>query len=213
MRSNPPRRAAARVRWSLLAALLVPIVAGCARGGARLEGAKPPGAGYVGGVSMPEARIGAPDRPFIFRATPGHLLFVYFGYTNCPDICPMTMSDLRGALRRIGPGAGRIDVAFVTVDPLRDSAAMLVPYLESFVPGTHALIPRTQEQLGRAETVFGAASSVTKQPDGRIEVSHTGLAYIVDDRGRVLVQWNSGTSARDMAHDLNILLARAGSAS
>jgi copper(I)-binding protein/cytochrome oxidase Cu insertion factor (SCO1/SenC/PrrC family) len=193
----------------LALAVIVASITGCAgsAGRERLQGQQPAGTGDVSAVTLPEVRPGQPDASFAFRAEPGHLLFVYFGYASCPDICPMTMSDFRKALQRLGPDAARVQLAFVTVDPARDSAQSLVPFVTSFVPSGHALVPRTQEQLGRAEAAFGATSSVSKSDSGAYEVSHTGLAYIVDDRGRIRVQWDFGTKPDVMAHDLRILLA------
>ena len=200
---------ARRVAVIAMLALAWAMLGGCssAGGAKQLKGMRPPGPAYVGGVTMPEVEPGQPDRTFHFRAAPGHVLFVYFGYTNCPDICPTTLSDLRRALRKVGGASARVEVAFVTVDPYRDTAEVLVPYLASFTQGAHALYPRTQQQLGQAESAFGATSMVSKKPDGSFEVSHTGLAYIVDPTGHVLVQWDFGTSADVMAHDLRVLLA------
>lgn len=182
-------------------------VTGCSTAGDRLKGQAPQGEAFVGDVSLPEVRPGREDRPFTFRAEPGGLLFVYFGFTSCPDVCPTTLSDLRRALGELGADSARVEVAFVTVDPYRDTTEVLVPYLASYFTGAHALYPRTQEQLARAETAFGASSTASKRPDGTVEVSHTAVGYLVDETGRVLVQWPFGLSPEDMAHDLRRLLA------
>lgn len=173
-------------------------------------GRSPTPARDVGEVVLPEVRPGEPDRPFAFRATPGHLLYVYFGYASCPDVCPTTLSDLHKALELLGADAARVEVAFVTVDLNRDSAQILVPYLASFVRGGHALRAPNQEQLGHAEAAFAATSTVTKSLQGEIQVSHTALSYLVDERGRIVDQWDFGTSAKDLAHDLRLLLAQTG---
>ena len=153
-------------------------------------GRSPTPARDVGEVVLPEVRPGEPDRPFAFRATPGHLLYVYFGYASCPDVCPTTLSDLHKALELLGADAARVEVAFVTVDLNRDSAQILVPYLASFVRGGHALRAPNQEQLGHAEAAFAATSTVTKSLQGEIQVSHTALSYLVDERGRIVDQWD-----------------------
>src|SRR3990172_7649696 len=70
----------------------------------------------VGDLSLPDSTAGGAD--FAFRAQPGGLLLLYFGYTSCPDICPTTLADLRTALRQVGEEfAARVDVAMATVDP------------------------------------------------------------------------------------------------
>lgn len=182
-------------------------VAGCSTAGDRLKGQAPRNEVFVGDVSLPEVRPGREDRPFSFRAEPDGLLFVYFGFTSCPDVCPTTLSDLRDALDELGPDAARVGVAFVTVDPYRDTTEVLVPYLASYFAGAHALYPRTQEQLARAETAYGASSTASRRPDGTVEVSHTTAGYIVDDTGHVRVQWPFGLPPDDMAHDMRRLLA------
>ena len=177
--------------------------AGAAEG---LNGRVPRDKAPVGGLALPEVHPGRPDQPFHFKAAPGHALFVYFGYTTCPDACPMTLSDLGHALRDLGAAAHRVDVAFVTVDPQRDVPQVLEPYLGSFVHGGHPLRPRTPQELVTVERAFGASSTVTRDPDGRVEVTHSAASYIVDDHGRIVDQWAFGTKPAAMTADLRILL-------
>jgi protein SCO1/2 len=193
---------------ALAAAGALLTAAGCGRSGVGrgLEGHVPSRATNVSAIALPEVRPGQPERRFVFRAAPGHLLYVYFGYANCPDICPTTLSDLRRALRSLGADARRVDVAFVTVDPARDSAAVLAPYLASFVAGGHALRPSSQSELGLAEAAFGVKSEVVRRADGEVQVSHTSLAYVVDECGEILVQWDFGTPPPVIARDLARLL-------
>jgi protein SCO1/2 len=192
--------------WALAMIAALGALAACGSGAGSLQGRKPPGPDYVGNVTLPEVRLGRPDSAFSLRAEPDGFLFVYFGYANCPDICPTTLADFRRALQRVGPDARRVRLAFITVDPYRDSAAVLVPYLESFAHGAHALAPRDPEQLSRAETAFGATSAAARTAGGGVEVSHTAVSYLVDARGRIVVQWDFGTSPKTMAHDLRLLL-------
>lgn len=178
----------------------------CGRGGQPLHGVRIPRALSVGDVVVREVREDGPAPAFRFRAGAGRLLYVFFGYAHCPDICPTTLADLRRALRLLGPDAARIEVAFVTVDPGRDSAAVLVPFVHTFVPGGHALQPSSQEELAAAERAFDAASSVSRRADGTVDVTHTGAGYVVDAGGRVLLEWDYGTKPADMAADFGVLL-------
>ena len=203
--SKPPRF----VRDSAMAAILA-LAAGCSLQGTgpHFNGHVPARTTLVGQVSLPEVHPGQPDRPFVFRARPGQLLYVFFGYASCPDICPTTLSDLRKAIRLLGRDSGKVELALVTVDSDRDSAAVLAPYVESYVPGGHALRPKTQGQLGAAETAFGATSTITRTPSGKNEVSHTAVSYLVDDTGRIVLMWDFGTPPADLASDMRTLLAR-----
>ncbi len=196
----------ARVARLVLGGLMLAALLGCSSGAPALRGRKPVGAAFVGHVSSTEVRSDGPERPFAFKASPGKLLFVTFGYTSCPDICPTTLSDLRRALRDVGPLASSVEMAFVTVDINRDTAAVLAPYVRSFVPTGHAIRPHQQSELGPVQSAFGATSTVTRAVDGSVQVSHTGTSYLVDERGRVLVEWPFGIGAKDMAHDLKALL-------
>lgn len=161
----------------------------------------------VSGVTLPEVTPGAADVPFVLTPQPGNLLFVYFGYTHCPDLCPTTMADLRKALKELGPDAERIEVAFVTVDPERDTASVLPAYLDSFVDGAHALRTEDPEALQAAEDAFLASSTITPLDDGTYSVSHTAFSSIVDEHGAVVAEWPFGFSPDSMARDLRILLA------
>jgi len=162
-------------------------------------------------VSALHAAEGGDGTPFRFVADQGGLLAVYFGYTQCPDLCPTTMADLKSPLRRLGTKATRVDVAMVTVDPDRDTAPVLRTYLTHFFPAeqVHALRFDDPTAQRAVETGFLATSKVTTTAGGAVEVSHPAMTSIVDDRGRIVVPWPFGTSAETMAHDLNVLLGRA----
>jgi protein SCO1/2 len=181
------------------------VVAGCSDDPGRLQGATLEPTPVVAPLQAPE---GAAGTPFRFTADPGGLLAVYFGYTQCPDLCPTTMADLKAAFGKIGSRAERIDVAMVTVDPARDTPAIVADYLAHFFPAgrTHPLRITDPTALKTVEEGFLASSSVTTKPDGTVEVSHTAMTSIVDDQGRIVVQWPFGTSPDTMAHDLRLLL-------
>ena len=160
----------------------------------------------VAAVTLPEEFIGAASEPFTMRAKPGELLMVYFGYTMCPDLCPTTLADLRSALKRIGSTSDIVDLAFVTVDPLRDTVDRLAPYLSSYVDRFHVIRTTDMVELKNAEDVFLAKSSVTTNATGVIEVTHTALAYIVDDMGAVIDELPFGVGADGFTTDLQILI-------
>ena len=163
----------------------------------------------VATVTMTEERVGADPQPFTFVAAPGELLLVFFGYTFCPDICPTSLADLRAALRRIGTDANLVDVAFVTIDPERDTIDRLDAFLASYVDRYHALRTLDDAELARVKEAFLASSSVTTNDEGQIEVSHTATTYVVDDQGRVVDEMPFGIGADGMENDLRILLATA----
>lgn len=144
---------------------------------------------------------------FRFAAAPTHLLLVFFGYTNCPDVCPTTMSDIKTALKRLGPDSSKVDVAMVSVDPARDTDNVLTAFVHGFVPTGHALRTDDPARLQQVAKAFGASYSVTTQSSGAVEVSHSGNVYIIDSTGKVVVEWLFGVGPKVMANDLSILLS------
>lgn len=189
-------------RRGLAALLLVTaLAAGC--GQAELTGYVRTPLPAVGEVSLPDASAGGAD--FAMRAEPGGILVVYFGYTSCPDVCPTTLSGLRAALADLGDDAGKVSVAMVTVDPGRDTPDVITGYVQSFVPGAHALRTDDDARLQTAAAAFGAAYDVTISGD-EYEVVHTPHLYAVDAAGNLRVTWPFGTEPNAIAADLRILL-------
>lgn len=155
-------------------------------------------------VALPDLSRDGDD--FAMRAEPGELLVVYFGFTNCPDICPTTLADLRSALRRIEPDeADRVQLALVTVDPDRD-IPVLVDYAQTFVEGAHALATTDDALLRAAAAPFGVSYAVEIDDDGRVEVGHSSQMFVVDDAGTLVLTWQWGITADDIAADLSQLL-------
>lgn len=155
-------------------------------------------------VALPDLSDGG--TPFEFRAKTGQVLIVYFGYTHCPDVCPTTLSDLRIALNRLEESdTDRVELAMVTIDPDRD-IPLLTGYVQSFVPGAHALGTDDASLLAAAASTFGATYSVDVAPDGNIDVGHSAYLYAVGSTGELLVTWPFGIPADDLATDIELLL-------
>lgn len=167
----------------------------------------------VGDLALPQVAADGTETPFAFRAADGKLLFVAFGYTNCPDVCPTTLYDIKKARKQLGADADRVQVAFATVDPDRDTADVMTQYLGSFATDGHPLRTEDLDQLHAAQDGFGVTSSVVRNPDGSTDVSHSAKSFVVDDQGDVVVEWPFGTGADVMASDLELLLAQQGATS
>lgn len=163
----------------------------------------------VGSVTLPDTTNG--DADFAMKADDGRLLIVYFGYTQCPDVCPTTLAEVKKAFKEMGSAADRVDLAMATIDPNRDTDDVISGYVQSFIPGAHALRTEDPERLRAAADAFGVSYSVTPTADGKFEVTHSAAMYVVDSTGTVVDTWPFGLAADAIATDLEILLARGAS--
>ncbi len=137
------------------------------------------------------------------RSWPGKFLLVYFGYTHCPDICPTMLADMAGALRDLGARADRIQPLFVTVDPQRDTPALMKQYTALFSPRIAGLTGTTAA-LGAAAQEYGVRylRQQTGPAPGDYEMEHSAYAYLVYPSGDMALMIPPGQSSRDMAAEL-----------
>jgi len=113
----------------------------------------------------------------------GQVVMIYFGYTNCPDLCPMTLLNVAAVVKRLGADAPRIQVLFVAVDPERDTLSVLEKYVKSFGPQVDGL-RGTQDELAALAGRYHAAYSVTPATkDHPYEVTHSAVIYVFDATG------------------------------
>ncbi|MFM1839038.1 MAG: hypothetical protein RIS37_304 [Actinomycetota bacterium] len=160
----------------------------------------------VGSISLPEVFEDGSSSNFTFTAQEGHLLVVFFGYTMCPDICPTSLSDFRSALRRLNNRAGNVDLAFVTVDPERDTRERLISFIGSYATNFHAIRTTDFNQLKTAQDAFLVRSSVNTDESGHVQVTHTGTGFIVNSDGTIVDELPFGIGADGMENDFNVLL-------
>jgi protein SCO1/2 len=142
------------------------------------------------------ATIGAPftliDQDGHVRRTrdfAGRYMLIYFGYTHCPDVCPMTLSLMADALTKLGPDAKRIAPIFITFDPERDTPAVLKPYLAQVAPGFTGL---TGDAAAVKKAAAGYNVYVHKEllPGGTYGFNHPSVIYLMDPQGRFVTYWD-----------------------
>jgi protein SCO1/2 len=201
----PPRRRRCVAAVVGATALLLVAACGSDHAGTTLAGVVREPAPAVDGTTLPSvAHVGDSVE---FRARPGGLQVVYFGYTSCPDVCPTTLADLTVALRKLPDDqSAMVDTVMVTVDPDRD-LDILAGYVQSFVPDADAAGTTDAELLASAAEPFGVVYSVTELDDGEIEVEHSPFLYVVDDAGELVLSWPFGVTSDAIAADLATLLA------
>jgi protein SCO1/2 len=148
----------------------------------------------------------------------GRLLVLFFGYTHCPDVCPLTMANLGRAIELLGEDAGRVQGALVTVDPARDSAAAMATYVGRFPPGILGLTGPAETLAAAAKAYMVYAERAAEAPahdhDEPVEtdtdeylIDHTGRTLVVQD-GRIVMTFAPQTTAPEMAAGLRVLLER-----
>jgi protein SCO1/2 len=196
----------------LAAAVTALVITGCGSDGdqGELNGMTRQPQLEVGNVSLPNKNPKSDNSAGLLRGSGDGLMLIYFGFTNCPDVCPTTLADLRLALEDISPEQrDRIQVGMVTVDPERDTAKVLNGYLGFFFPEDEfsSFVPGNQKELAEAEKAFGASHRIgKKRKDGSYDVDHSALLYAVGSDGVVEVEWPFGTTVENMRSDIEQLL-------
>lgn len=139
----------------------------------------------------------------------GQVVVLFFGYTQCPDVCPTTLATMADVMKRLGSDADRVRVLFVTVDPERDTPAVLGPYVTAFDPRFVGLYGDA-EATGRAAREFKVFYSRAAGPSpGVYTIDHTAASYVLDPAGRLRLYVRHAASADDILADLRTLLGGA----
>lgn len=134
----------------------------------------------------------------------GKAVVVFFGFTQCPDVCPTTLAEVSAALKTLGPDAERVQVLFVTVDPERDTQDVLAKYVNAFDPrflGLYGDAAATQ----RTAKEFKVYYEKRKQGDS-YTVDHSAQTYVIDPQGRLRLFIRHDRISADLADDLKTLL-------
>lgn len=139
----------------------------------------------------------------------GKVALVFFGFTQCPDICPTSLSEVHNALATLGPQAADVQVLMVTVDPERDTPAVMKDYLQVFSDGlpTEFLgLSGTPEEIRQTAQAFRAYYAKVPTPDGSYTMDHSASYYLIDKDGKARVLASNQAGPEALAHDLKILL-------
>lgn len=137
----------------------------------------------------------------------GKVTLVFFGYTQCPDVCPTTMAELAKVKQELGKDGDRVQGIFVTVDPERDTAEVLKAYVGSFGPGFVGLRGSPDEIKGAARDFKVFYAKVPGKTEGLYTMDHTAGTYVFDTQGRVRLFVRYGSGAEALRHDLKLLLS------
>jgi protein SCO1 len=161
----------------------------------------PPSAQQVAAIGGPFRLIDQNDRAVTDQDLKGRPFLVFFGFTHCPDICPTTLFDVSEILRKLGPDADRVGVLFITVDPERDTPAILKDYLSSFDPHLSGLTgdPAAVAAVAKAYRVYFKKVPLEQ---GGYTMDHTAIVYLMDKQGRFVAPFSLKRTTEAAAADL-----------
>lgn len=140
------------------------------------------------GIGGPFALVDGDGRPVTQAAFAGEPTLVFFGYTHCPDVCPTTLDAISQTLKAMGPERP-VKALFITLDPERDTPAVMKDYLSSFDPRIVGLTG-TQAAVDRVAHEYRVYARKVPTGDGGYSVDHTGVVYLMDGRGAFVESFN-----------------------
>ena len=137
----------------------------------------------------------------------GKVVVMFFGYTQCPDICPTTLTEMQQVMSILGPQSDKVQVLFVTVDPQRDTAAILKQYVPAFDPRFLGLLPADDAALEKVAKDFKIYyKKVPGTSPGSYTMDHTAGSYAFDPDGHLRLYIKHAQGPEALAHDLKELL-------
>ncbi|MFZ6648789.1 SCO family protein [Undibacterium sp. TJN25] len=136
----------------------------------------------------------------------GKAVVMFFGYTQCPDVCPTTMAEMANVMKQLGPDADKVQVLFVTIDPERDTQALLANYVPAFDPRFLGLYgdKAATEKVAKEFKVF--YQKVPGKTQDSYTMDHTAGSYVFDPQGRIRLFLRNEQGAEPIVHDLKLLL-------
>jgi protein SCO1/2 len=137
----------------------------------------------------------------------GKVVVLFFGFTQCPDVCPTTLTEMEEALKLLGPKADKVQVIFVTVDPERDTASVLAQYVPAFNPRFVGLRPADEAGLEKVTKDFRIYyKKVPGSKPGSYTMDHTAGSYVFDQNGQLRLYIKHAQGPEVLAHDLKNIL-------
>ena len=160
------------------------------------------GATYARNLSLPDQN-GQPRNLADFK---GKVVVVFFGYTQCPDVCPTTMVELAQVKKALGKDGDRLQGLFVSIDPERDTPAILKAYMTSFDPSFIALRGSVEQAQAAAKEFKVFFAKVPGKTESSYTIDHTAGAYVFDTSGKVRLFERYGAGAQALTADIKALL-------
>jgi protein SCO1 len=192
---------AARAIFYWATALFV-LLTGCSEQKVQFKGVDITGADYAQNFSLPD-QFGNTRTIADFK---GKVVVLFFGFAQCPDVCPTTMAELAEVKKSLGKDADKLQAVFVTVDPERDTPQVLKAYMENFDPSFIALRGTLEQTAALAKHFKTYYKKVDGKTPGSYTMDHSAGSYVFDPQGRVRLYTRYGSGAAAVADDVKLLL-------
>ena len=159
-------------------------------------------------LANPTAAIGGPFKltdqngnPISDRDLKGRPFLVFFGFTHCPEVCPTALADISQVMDKLGPDADKVNALFVTVDPERDTPAVLKDYLTSFNPRLLG-VGGDADALAAVAKAYRVYYKKVPLKDGDYTMDHTAIVYLMDKNGQFVSPFNLRRRPEELAAEL-----------
>ena len=191
-------------RRLITAAATAPLLAACGQAAAPLafKAVDITGATYAQELDLPDTE----GKRRLIAEFKGKLTVVFFGFTQCPDVCPTTMLELAQVKQALGADGEKVQGIFVSLDPERDTPEVLRAYVQNFNPSFIALrgTPEETQAIAKRFKVFYA--KVPGKTEGSYSLDHTAGSFVFDMQGKIRLFTRYGGGAEALKHDLQLLL-------
>ena len=182
------------------------VLSACQPGKPQFRGIDITGADYAKDFALTDFN----GRPRTLQDFKGKAVVMFFGFTQCPDVCPTTMTEMAQVKQLLGPDGDKLQVLFVSIDPERDTPEVLKAYMGSFDPGFLGLYAASPEALAALAKDY---KIYFKKVDGKTPTSysmdHSAQSYIYDPQGRLRLYSRYGSDPKLVAEDIKLLLGGA----
>jgi protein SCO1/2 len=191
-----------------LALITLSLLAGC--------GDKPGGAPKLAfqGTDLSDASFGRQfaltdhtGKPRTLADFRGKVVIMFFGYTQCPDVCPTTMAEMSALLNQLGPQAEQVQVLFITIDPERDTQQLLAQYVPAFDKRFLGLYGSAEQTAAVGKEFKVIYNKVPGSTPGSYTMDHTAASYVFDKNGKLRLLLRPGQPPSTTLHDLKLLLS------
>lgn len=190
-----------RSALTILSASLL-LAAGCTGGKPQFKSVDITGVDYARDFQLTDHD----GRPRGLKDFSGKAVVLFFGYTQCPDVCPTTMAELAQAKQLLGPDGDKVQGVFVTVDPERDTPQVLKAYMANFDPSFVALRGTPEQLEAMAKDFKLYYKKVEGKAAGAYTMDHGAASYVYDPRGKLRLYTRYGSGPQALADDIKLLI-------